>query len=61
MPSKVFVAVIQNGRRLLGIFLRGSGRPRQVLRVGLLQKLGQGSLAGIVQIELSLVGRAGAE
>src|ERR1700723_1469979 len=31
-----------------------------MLRVGLLQKLGQGSLAGVIQIELALVGRPGA-
>ena len=42
-----------------GILLRAASRARQVLRVVLLQKLGQGALAGIVQIQLALVGCTG--
>ncbi len=48
--AEVFVAVIQNGRRLLGISLGRvhAGCARQVLGVALLQKLGQSTLAGVI-------------
>ena len=59
--AEVLVAVRQNGLRLLGVFLRGSAAcARQVLKsFELRQKLRQGSLAGIVQIQLALIRRPG--